>query len=130
METNLRGSIDLLKLVKSCVVDIKGVKCVVIPVEFNDIYVSKDEENKAKGAYLSLNIWQRREPSKYGKTHYVKPSFRKGFLERLTEEQRKALNDIFLGDLQPRETDKPTPQDFSPEEVKVGSNNDYNDLPF
>jgi hypothetical protein len=91
METNLRGSIDLLKLVKSCVVDIKGVKCVVIPVEFNDIYVSKDEENKAKGAYLSLNIWQRREPSKYGKTHYVKPSFRKEFLERLTEEQRKAL---------------------------------------
>ena len=48
METNLRGSIDLLKLVKSCVVDIKGVKCVVIPVEYNDIFVSKDEENKAK----------------------------------------------------------------------------------
>lgn len=51
---NLTGSIDLLKLEKVGIATIKNKKCVVIPIEENDLYVSMDENLKAKAVYLKL----------------------------------------------------------------------------
>ena len=53
---NLQGSIDLLKLEKAGIATIKNKKCVVIPIEENDLYVSMDENLKAKAVYLGINI--------------------------------------------------------------------------
>ena len=41
--SNLQGSIDLLKLQRTGIATIRGVKCLCIPIRENDIYVSVDE---------------------------------------------------------------------------------------
>lgn len=101
MATNLTGSVDLLKLQRVGIATIKGKKCVIIPLEFNDIYVSSDDTGKAKSAYLSLNINERKEPSQYGKTHYCKAGISKSFKESHDEALIKAINDTYLGDFKP-----------------------------
>ena len=78
---NLQGSIDLLKLEKAGIATIKNKKCIVIPIEENDLYVSMDENLKAKSVYLGLNINERREPSQFGKTHYCKQSLSRQYTE-------------------------------------------------
>lgn len=39
---NLTGSVNLLKLEKAGIATTKNKKCVVIPIEENDLYVSMD----------------------------------------------------------------------------------------
>lgn len=85
---NLTRSIDLLKLEKAGIATIKNKKCVVIPIEENDLYVSMDENLKAKAVYLGVNINERREPSQYGKTHYCKQSYQDN-TEKPTSRKRK-----------------------------------------
>lgn len=102
---NLKGSIDLLKLEKTAVMTINGnsgpKRCLVIPIDDNDIYISADQSTgKARSAYLSLNIYERKEPSKYGKTHYVKQSLSKNYREMADEELVKKKNDIYFGDFE------------------------------
>mgnify|MGYP006932732489 CR=1 FL=1 len=53
---NLTGNVNLLKLEKAGIATIKNKKCVVIPIEENDLYVSMDENLKAKAVYLNVNI--------------------------------------------------------------------------
>lgn len=78
---NLNIDINLLKLSRAGVASIHGLKCVVVPIEENDIFVSTDQQTgKAKGAYLSLTAWANKNGvSQYGDTHYVKQSFSKDF---------------------------------------------------
>lgn len=81
---NLNISVNLMKLSRVGVASIKGVKCLVVPIAENDIYVSYDATTmKAKSAYLSLTAWENRDgkPSQYGDTHMVKQSFSKDFRE-------------------------------------------------
>lgn len=58
---NLQGSIDLLKLELAGIATIKGKKCLVIPIQENDIYINMNEDLRAKAAYLGLSIFERRE---------------------------------------------------------------------
>lgn len=95
---NLTGSIDLLKLNKTGIATIKGVKCLVIPVQENDIFISADEDLKPKAAYLGLNVYARKEASQYGKTHYVKQSFSKEYREAYPQQVQ---DKPFLGDMKP-----------------------------
>lgn len=85
---NLQGSINLLKLDKAGLATIDGKSgpklCVVIPVEDNDIYVSRDNALRPKAAYLSFAAWANRGENgvdKYGNSHYVKQSFSKEYRE-------------------------------------------------
>ena len=99
---NLQGSIDLLKLEKAGIATIKNKKCIVIPIEENDLYVSMDENLKAKSVYLGLNINERREPSQFGKTHYCKQSLSKQYRDaNKTEAETKSK--VYLGDFKPYE---------------------------
>lgn len=99
---NLQGSIDLLKLEKAGIVTIKNKKCIVIPIEENDLYVSMDENLKAKSVYLGLNINERREPSQFGKTHYCKQSLSRQYRDaNKTEAESKSK--VYLGDFKPYE---------------------------
>lgn len=42
--SDYRGSIDLLKMKNSGMATIKGVRCLVIPIDGNDLFITKDED--------------------------------------------------------------------------------------
>ena len=101
-EMNVRGSIDLMKLESACVVTLTGKtskkKGIFIPIDDNDIYITEDG-GKAKSAYLGLSVNQRREVSRFGKTHYAKQSLSKTFRE-FHKELAEKKNGIYLGDFE------------------------------
>lgn len=99
---NLTGSIDLLKLEKAGIATIKNKKCVIIPIEENDLYVSMDENLKAKAVYLGVNINERRGPSQFGKTHYCKQSLSRQYREA-NKTEAEAKSKVYLGDFKPYE---------------------------
>lgn len=96
---NLQGSINLLELDLAGIATIRGKKCVVIPIQENDIYIGMDENLKAKSAYLGLSIFERREVGKYGDTHNVKQSFSKEFRESIPKEELDKKP--YLGNMKP-----------------------------
>lgn len=102
-ETNLRGSLDLLKYENACIVSVAGKTAtkrgVFIPIEENDVYIKADDNLKAKSAYVGLLINARREVSQFGKTHYAKQSISKQFREANPELAEKR-NGIYLGDFE------------------------------
>ena len=99
---NLTGSVNLLKLEKAGIATIKNKKCVVIPIEENDLYVSMDENLKAKAVYLNVNINERREPSQYGNTHYCKQYLSKQYKDA-NKTEAEAKSKVYLGDFKPYE---------------------------
>lgn len=90
--SSLNIDINLLKLSRAGVASIHGVKCVVIPCEENDIYVSQDEQtSKAKSAHLHITAWENKNGiSQYGDTHYIKPSYSKEFRTANAEANKNA----------------------------------------
>ena len=96
---NLKIKLDGKKFINSFLFDFKGQtttkKCLCIPVEDNNIYVSA----KTGAAYIDLVAFENQQPSQYGDTHMIKLSFPKDMLDALTLEQRKALP--ILGNLAP-----------------------------
>lgn len=96
---NLKGNINLLAMSRAGMATIRGVKCVVIPVAENDLYVSADDSGKVKGCYLGLSVYERREASDKGVTHYVKQRFSKEYREAHTEEEMSGKP--YLGNMKP-----------------------------
>lgn len=90
--SSLNIDINLLKLSRAGVASIHGVKCVVIPCEENDIYISQDNQTgKAKSAHLHITAWENKNGiSQYGDTHYIKPSYSKEFREANAEASKNA----------------------------------------
>lgn len=90
--SSLNIDINLLKLSRAGVASIHGVKCVVIPCEENDIYVSLDNQTgKAKSAHLHITAWENKNGmSQYGDTHYIKPSYSKEFRATNAEASKNA----------------------------------------
>lgn len=91
---NLNINLDLLKFDKSFIMDIPGKfmmkRCVCIPIDDNDLYISKDEATgKAKAAYLHLTAWKSRE-EKFGQTHYILQSFSEDYRKQHTPDEMKA----------------------------------------
>ena len=97
--TNLQGNINLLNLELTGIATIKGKKCLVIPIEENDIYIGVDENSIAKSAYLSLSIFERKETGKFGDTHNVKQSFSKEFREATPKDVLEKKP--YLGNMKP-----------------------------
>lgn len=100
---NLNIDINLMKLSRVGVASIHGVKCVVIPAEENDIFISQDEQTgKAKGAHLHLSAWENKNGvSQYGDTHYIKSSYSKEFREANPEFVK---NSPIIGNARPMQT--------------------------
>lgn len=102
MSKDLSGSIDLLKMTNSGMATIRGVRCLVIPIDGNDLFVTKDEDTgKAKGCYLGLTIRERKEPDQWGKTHYCKQQLSKEFREGAPQEVLDAKKNTYLGNFKP-----------------------------
>lgn len=96
---SLNIKVNLMKLSRSGVVTIKGLRCLVVPVEENDIYVSADESGKAKSAYINLTAWVNSNgKSQYGDTHHVSQSFSEEFKASHTE---YCQNSPILGNAKP-----------------------------
>lgn len=105
---NFNLKLNLLKFTNAGVCSVKGrgktLKCVVIPIEDNHIFVSKDSEtNKPKAAYIDMTAWELSNP-KYEDTHMVKQSFPKEVREQISEEERK--NQPILGSMKPLSFDR------------------------
>lgn len=88
--------LDLLKLEGAFVRDLQGKtatkRCIIIPVEDNDIFVGR------KGCYLDLTAIEMANPQ-YGETHLVKRDIPKAKRETMTDEQRRAVP--ILGGMKP-----------------------------
>lgn len=76
----------------------KVLRCLVIPVEDNNIFVTTDENNHPKAAYIDLTAWELKNP-KYDEIHMIKQSLPKEIREKMTDEEKKAIP--ILGGLKP-----------------------------
>lgn len=100
--TDFNGKLNLLKLKRAGIMQIQGraevLRCLVIPIEDNSIFVTTDEDNHPKAAYLDLTAWELKNP-KYDETHMVKQSLPKEVREKMIDEEKKAMP--ILGGLKP-----------------------------
>lgn len=97
-ERNYNIKLDLAKLNKVAAVNLTGktgekVKCVVIPVEDNDIFLSEKG-----GIYLDLTAIAMKE-ERYGQTHLIKKSIPSDIYKELSDEVKK--NQPIIGALKP-----------------------------
>lgn len=92
--TDFNGKLNLLKLKRAGIMQIQGrtgvLRCLVIPVEDNNIFVTTDENNHPKAAYIDLTAWELKNP-KYDETHMIKQSLPKEVREKMTDEEKKAI---------------------------------------
>ena len=100
--TDFNGKLNLLKLKRAGIMQIQGrtgvLRCLVIPVEDNNIFVTTDENNHPKAALIDLTAWELKNP-KYDETHMIKQSLPKEVREKMTDEEKKAIP--ILGGLKP-----------------------------
>lgn len=131
---NQKLSLNLLKLKSAGVTKITGKtgavkECLIIPIEDNQLYVSKTEEGKPKGVFLDLTLWENQTPSQYGDTHYCKQNFSKEYREAHAEEIK---NTPILGNMKPiGGGNNATPsQDAALPFTSADNNQEASDLPF
>lgn len=126
---NYNIKLNLMKLSRAGIMQIQGrgevLRCLVIPVEENHLFIGMDEQNRPKSAYLDVSAWALRNP-KYDETHMIKQSLPKEVREQMSEEERKAQP--ILGGMKPMNI-----------EIRNGASNcdapfaqvsDLDDLPF
>lgn len=111
-DEKLVGSLNLARLTNVGIMTIKGQtsnkKCVVIPIEDNDIYVKVEEKTDKQGNRyvdrkysIGIEIYESRETDQYGNTHYIKPSTSKEYIRNHSQADLDARNKMYLGNLHP-----------------------------
>lgn len=127
---NYNIRIALTKIKGAKVMDIEGKsstrKCVVIPID-NEVGTVQDSyEGKIDGlpttkplddVQLNLTAFEFREP-RYGQTHGVKVAFARKKMERMTEEELRAMP--FVGNLKPWAVRTPDDDDLPAGNEKDG----------
>ena len=125
---NYSGKLNLLKFRNACIVSVQGrtekKKGVFIPIDDNNLFISADENLKAKGAYIDFIAGENQQTGKYGDTHSLRQSLPKEVRERMTEEEQKMIP--FIGNMKPYELQNAASQANAPA-VEVYSEDD---LPF
>lgn len=128
--TNFNAKLNLMKLSRAGIMQIQGrgevLRCLVIPVEENHLFVSTDENNRPKAAYLDLSAWEMQNP-KYEETHFIKQSLPKEVREQMTEEQKKSQP--ILGGMKPIEI-KPLENNAGTCDAPFAQVSDMDGLPF
>lgn len=126
--TSFCGKFNLLKFKNSCILSIKGKseikKGVFIPIDDNNLFVSADENLKAKGAYFDFNAWENQQVGKYGDTHSIRQSISKEVRDKMAEEELKAIP--YLGNMKPYEASNLSATVNAP----VANIEEDDDLPF
>lgn len=102
---NFQGKLDFLKFKNSCVISVKGKtgekKGVFVPIEDNNLFISTDENNKARGAYLDFAVFETKQIGKFGDTHMIKQSLDKDTRSKMSDEEKRAIP--ILGNMKPME---------------------------
>lgn len=129
---NFQQKLNLLKFRSAFVMGIKGntktKQCVCIPIEDNHLFVSADDNMKAKAVYADINVNQYENgKSQYGDTHYLRLSVPKEIREKMTEEQKQAIP--YLGNMKPSQIPVAQSADVNSPGYSVPEE-DLEDLPF
>ena len=137
----LIGSVNLAKLTNVGLMNVKGKsgvtkKCVVIPIEDNDIFVKVTEKTDTNGNKftskifgLGVEVYEKRETDQYGNSHYLKRGVSKEYVNSHNQADVDAMNKTYLGDLKPVEIPSSNQAaTIQPEQETAASNDD--DLPF
>lgn len=127
--TDFNGKLNLLKLKRAGVMKIPGrtevLRCLVIPIEENNIFISTDENNHPKAAYLDLTAWALKNP-KYEESHMIKQSLPKEVREKMTDEEKKAMP--IIGGLKPINVEAQNAASTC--DAPFAQTQDLDDLPF
>lgn len=123
---------NLLKFHNAFVMNIKGKtsskQCVCIPIEDNHLFVSADENLKAKAVYADINANQYENgKSQYGDTHYLRLSVPKEVREKMTEEEKKAIP--YLGNMKTSQLQQAQSAEVSSPDYAAPAD-DLDHLPF
>lgn len=116
-------SINLFKLKNCGITHLTGLsgetkKCLVIPVEDNQLFVSE------KGVYLNMTAIPSDKIE--NQTHFIKQNFKKEYLETLSDEEKKAMP-ILGGFSKPKDV---TPENNTEYSSAVAESAPADDLPF
>lgn len=104
-------------------------QCVCIPIEDNHLFVSADENLKAKAVYADINVNQYENgKSQYGDTHYLRLSVPKEVREKMTEEEKKAIP--YLGNMKPSQLQQAQSAELPINGAYAVPEEDLEDLPF
>lgn len=126
---NYSGKLNLLKFRNPCIVTVKGnsstKRGIFIPIDDNNLFISADENLKAKGAYVDFNAWENQQPGKYGDTHSIRQSLAKEVRERMTEDELKSVP--YFGNMKPYEVQNASQSVYAP---TAQVDEDTDDLPF
>ena len=126
---NFQGKLDFLKFKNSCVISVKGKtgekKGVFVPIEDNGLFVTTDENNKAKGAYFNFAVFENKQVGKYGDTHMIKQSIGKDARSKMSDEEKRAIP--ILGNMKPMELQNASQAVEAPVAPSV---QEEDDLPF
>lgn len=137
----LIGSLNLAKLTNVGLMNVKGKtgttkKCVVIPIEDNDIFIKVSEKTDTNGNKftnrnfgLGVEVYEKRETDRYGNTHYLKRSVSKEYVNSRTQEEIDAMNKTYLGDMKPVEIPSSNQAGTIQPKQEVQASTD-DDLPF
>lgn len=129
---NFQGNFDFLKLKNACIINVKGKtgekQGVFVPIEDNKLFVSKDESNKTKGAYLNFVAFENKQPGKFGDTHMIKQSIGKDARSKMSDEEKRAIP--IFGNMKPMEFNNATHAVEAPVETSYNKEEDSSDLPF
>lgn len=91
---NYNAKLNLLRLKKAGVMSIQGrgevLKCLVIPIEPNHLFVSADDNNRPKSVYLDLTAWEVRNPQ-FNDSHMIKQSLSKEVRQQITEQELRDM---------------------------------------
>ena len=128
---NFQGKLDFLKFKNSCVISVKGKtgekKGVFVPIEDNGLFVTTDENNKAKGAYFNFAVFENKQVGKYGDTHMIKQSIGKDARSKMSDEEKRAIP--ILGNMKPMEFNNSSQTVESPV-APVAHEEEDDSLPF
>ena len=126
---NFQGKLDFLKFKNSCVISVKGKtgekRGVFVPIEDNGLFVTTDENNKAKGAYFNFAVFENKQVGKYGDTHMIKQSIGKDARSKMSDEEKRAIP--ILGNMKPMELQNASQAVEAPVAPSV---QEEDDLPF
>lgn len=104
----LVGSINLARLQNVGIMNVKGQtstkKCVVIPIEENDIYIKVEERTTQDGVpytsrlyALGVEVYEKRETDQHGYSHHAKLSTSKEWIDKHTPKELEDRNKVYLG---------------------------------
>lgn len=119
---NYTIKLDLSKLNKVATTEIQGrtgkVKCVVIPIEDNGVFVS----DRTGSIYLDFTAYERQQES-YGQTHIIKPRVGGDRWKAMSDEERK--NIPICGSLSPTNSSDNSHQDNTPQPSTSQSSSNF-----